>query len=523
MAIEDLIEALGLGPKPEGQEVPDSNVPYQLRSDYEEEQDSQIPMPKSPGKYSLPGFSAEELSSLPYQQRPDYQASLQTPETFQRTSDLVKKSLVPGESAGIPSTPVKSKSSMVRELAQVFGLPQAGASERAPAAMPSELPSGGTYVNPLDAQTEDLNRALADRQKRMNLARISGGATDIVAAGNRMLGLKDDRRGYGDAASQRMEDIELKDFNERLGLAGKVSEREKARLGTDRMGSLNDPNSEVTQMYRDAAVKLGFPPEVLGKLTGAQIQETLGQDVGALMNNLETRKLREQELKDRQINNQLDRELKREQILKTRGERLDPNAKLSPEEKLRLGDELKENTQIKKENRKERTQLEKDIQKTKELKMMIQDAKEEFETYSKGSITGTGPVATLGGLTSYVNDDTERLKARFNKLGLDSMVKMFAGMSKAVDTGAERAAFESTQPRINNDDSVNTMILNDQLAAAERMLQKQQEAIQRYDRTGAFTEEETRSPQGQGTPSKPKQIKQNGHIYTLNESTGKYE
>ncbi len=103
------------------------------------------------------------------------------------------------------------------------------------------------------------------------------------------------------------------------------------------------------------------------------------------------------------------------------------------------------------------------------------------------------------------------------------MVKMFAGMSKAVDTGAERAAFESTQPRINNDDSVNTMILNDQLAAAERMLQKQQEAIQRYDRTGAFTEEETRSPQGQGTPSKPKQIKQNGHIYTLNESTGKYE
>lgn len=90
---------------------------------------------------------------------------------------------------------------------------------------------------------------------------------------------------------------------------------------------------------------------------------------------------------------------------------------------------------------------------------MIDDTLTSFLDYSKSNLTGTGPLATLGGLTKYASKDTENLDAKFKNLGLSKMVKMFAGMSKAVDSDAERRAFESTVASITNDDDTNAKIL----------------------------------------------------------------
>lgn len=89
----------------------------------------------------------------------------------------------------------------------------------------------------------------------------------------------------------------------------------------------------------------------------------------------------------------------------------------------------------------------------------IDDAFNNFLEYSKGSKAGTGPIATLGGLTKYTDDELQAVDAQFKDLALSKMTKMFSGMSKAVDSDAERRAFEATAPSITNDDKVNAQIL----------------------------------------------------------------
>jgi hypothetical protein len=89
----------------------------------------------------------------------------------------------------------------------------------------------------------------------------------------------------------------------------------------------------------------------------------------------------------------------------------------------------------------------------------IDDAINAQIEYTKNTKYGTGPLASGYGLKGILDTDTANLKAKFNKLALKNLVTDFAGMSKAVDTDAERRAFESTQPSIKNDDRVNVSIL----------------------------------------------------------------
>ena len=80
--------------------------------------------------------------------------------------------------------------------------------------------------------------------------------------------------------------------------------------------------------------------------------------------------------------------------------------------------------------------------------------------YTKDSLTGgTGPFATLGGLTGKFMTGTSNLNALFKTINLKNMIKTFAGMSKAIDTDGERAAWDGTQADIGNDDEVNLNIL----------------------------------------------------------------
>lgn len=501
MAIEDFIKVLGIGQKPADQIIPDSNVPYQLRGDFQEEQEALAPMPEVPGQFKLPGDSS--LNEAPVDQS-----------MFDRTSELVQ-GLLPGESSGIPQKTGK-RNDILSTLSGLMN--KKLSSEEAPVSAPVEATPYqkqdlmGNYAG-------DLDKALADRQRRMSLAQMSGGATDIIAAGNRMIGLKDDRRGLGDAAAQRMEDIELKDFNERMGLSGKVLGSRKAEQDLSNMGDLNDPNSPITQALRKGAKEyLGgkIDDSVLNSLSGVQLAQ-LNDELGGVFGKIEDRKFKERQLAGQEEDRRFNRSMSlREMALKEKQaeDNLDPTAKML------LADELKEKQVVKKENRKERYQIEKDLNATENLVNLVKQAKDEFEKYSKGSLTGTGPLATLGGGTKYLSSGTQKLDSLFRTLSLDSMVKMFSGMSKAVDTNAERAAFEATQPSLSNDDNVNKMILDRQLKAAESLLRKQKEAIGRYDKQGNFDEnteapstEQQSQPQGKYAPGTQLRVK--GKMYRV--------
>jgi hypothetical protein len=133
----------------------------------------------------------------------------------------------------------------------------------------------------------------------------------------------------------------------------------------------------------------------------------------------------------------------------------------------------KEDVKIRTENRKEKKQLETDIQSTEKLLKNLEDTKKEFETYSKSTVAGTGPIATLGGSKKYFDSKLETLDSRFKEQNLDTMSKLFQGMSKAVDSESERRAFEAAQPSITNDDVTNKQILSRRIEAAKELLKKQ--------------------------------------------------
>lgn len=91
---------------------------------------------------------------------------------------------------------------------------------------------------------------------------------------------------------------------------------------------------------------------------------------------------------------------------------------------------------------------------------LIDDALDSQLKYSADSWTGgTGPIATLGGLTRNFSQDTEALDAKFKNISIKNMATTFEGMSKAVDSDAERAAWNATQASITNDDATNVKIM----------------------------------------------------------------
>jgi len=91
--------------------------------------------------------------------------------------------------------------------------------------------------------------------------------------------------------------------------------------------------------------------------------------------------------------------------------------------------------------------------------ILIDDAIDAFKDYSQKSIGGTGPIATLGGLTQYTSEKTQNLQAKFKLINVKNMAKTFQGMSRAIDSNTERRAWEATQASITNDDAVNANIL----------------------------------------------------------------
>jgi len=189
-------------------------------------------------------------------------------------------------------------------------------------------------------------------------------------------------------------------------------------------------------------------------------------------------------------------------------------------------EQAKENVKIHTENRKERRQLSKDIDTWNSLEKTIDDAISKAKSYSKNNIAGTGAYAKLKGYTGALSPETQSLETSLQKLSLDQMVKQFSGMSKAIDTPAERAQFETTVPSLGMDDKLLMTELLNRKKAVQNAKRKIQEGLNSYDKYGHFTNE-SKDDEPSNSPknitNKPKQIIQNGHTYILNETTGEYE
>lgn len=90
---------------------------------------------------------------------------------------------------------------------------------------------------------------------------------------------------------------------------------------------------------------------------------------------------------------------------------------------------------------------------------IVDDAINSLKNYSNNTLFGTGPIATGLGLTKYTDQATEDLNAKLKAVNLRNMTTTFAGMSKAVDSNAERLAWQGTQADVSNDDLTNMNIL----------------------------------------------------------------
>jgi hypothetical protein len=233
---------------------------------------------------------------------------------------------------------------------------------------------------------------------------------------------------------------------------------------------MQDPKSEISKQYRKLANELS-KAEIPETISAAQLAKQL-----PMLQQLASVKLKKQalDLEEKKLKESGDGMSKFEQDI----------------QKIMLKDDLKDKSATKKENRKLRADLNEGQRSLESQLDLLQNAKKEFEKFSKKTTFGTGPFATVGGLSKYTDAHTQKLEAMLRKVSLDSMVKMFAGMSKAVDSDAERRAFEATQPSLTNDDEVNRMVLENAINATKSLLNKTKKAKTAFDKTGSFQPEE---------------------------------
>jgi len=303
---------------------------------------------------------------------------------------------------------------------------------------------------------------LAEAQRKSNIDRHAYGA---MQAGSILSG-----RGMNPLIQQRSKDANLPVEQLKERTAEERSAKNDFMVDQsfqDKMQKdieLKDPNSLMSKVYKDLLTASGFK-NVPGNLTAAQIEPLLPMQLK--LKALEVAKAKAQE------------------------------PKLSKLDEFREKEKIKEDVKIKSENRKEASSIKDDIKTTESLLEDIKEAKKAQKAH-KGLIgLGTGPLQTLGGLTKSLSPEEQKLDALYKKMNLDTMVKMFAGMSKAVDSDAERRAFEAAQPNLANYRDVNMGILDKREKIAKDLLKKQKEALKNYDRHGNFTEQQTQSqPQG---------------------------
>jgi hypothetical protein len=123
-----------------------------------------------------------------------------------------------------------------------------------------------------------------------------------------------------------------------------------------------------------------------------------------------------------------------------------------------------------KATKKEAKELQSNLDDVRTKKEKIQRALNMLSELEGGmGLSDTGPIDQY---TSRLTDQGQKTEQILNDLSLEKMTKMFAGMSKAIDSDAEREFFMRAQPNMGNYPAVNEEILKDMLKGAERLEKK---------------------------------------------------
>lgn len=145
----------------------------------------------------------------------------------------------------------------------------------------------------------------------------------------------------------------------------------------------------------------------------------------------------------------------------------------------------KEQVQIRKEQREELGKIEEAEMTAMDRLAALEDIERQYEQYQKNSIIGTGPVSNLLDVKKTLDPETNMLDAAFKGLNLDTMVKMFQGLARSIDSDAERRAFEAAQPSIYNHPEANRDIFRRKKEALVSLIKKSLAARERLQERGS--------------------------------------
>lgn len=234
------------------------------------EQEAMAEMPQVSGRYSIPGEDlgtpSIDLSSMDNNQTPDYLAE-------------------------------QAKKSSNKNIA-ISNLLGSVNKNREPVSIPSEVAEVSSLKSdPLETRQSELDAALKDRQQNMRNSVFRGASTDFLNANQISRGRDQLKPGYGDQRLNEMNDLQLKDLNEKFGLAGKVSSEEKSKSDIQAEQALSDPNSpEVMALRKGMKEFFGdqLDPAVVDKLNGHQLKR-YNDTLGGLFDKRENRDERSRE------------------------------------------------------------------------------------------------------------------------------------------------------------------------------------------------------------------------------------
>lgn len=181
-------------------------------------------------------------------------------------------------------------------------------------------------------------------------------------------------------------------------------------------------------------------------------------------------------------------------------------------------EKVKEEVGLRKENIKTRNQAEKTVSDLDSQLEKIKRAKDLLQNLVKDTtISDTGPIDQY---TSPLTSKGQKLRQSFNDLSLEKMSKLFQGMSKAVDSDAERKMFEQSQASMGNYPDVNMDVLNQMEKSILSLKNKNKQLLNRYDSKG--NEVDQKPSEENSTGPYGDTVERNGKSYIWVPSAKKY-
>ena len=192
------------------------------------------------------------------------------------------------------------------------------------------------------------------------------------------------------------------------------------------------------------------------------------------------------------------------------------------EEKETIKAQVKDKVSQAKENRKIREQAIKSIDNVDDQIKSVEKAINVLDSATKSGLTDTGPIDQFAGKLS---GKGQRLEQALNQVSLDKMVKMFSGMSKAIDSDAERAFFQSAQPSMGKYPSENKKILEDMLNRLRSIKNREIKTKESIDLSGKREEVEQSQTEETTVDEGPygSVVERNGKSYKWNPAVKKYQ